>query len=192
MALAERGHACLSPYDVERNHFPYPDDMFSLIISQQMVEHMHSTPKLMLDEVVRVLKPGGAFVLDTPNIVSWTNRIKFLRGETIHWDLKKYYDFEFNAQPHPGEYFGHVREYTPDELASMARWAGLEVETATSIQYGDVLSGQVLQDHFMMILRNEIAAAFGVEVTIAPRPEGVEVPLHHLLGTSILVTRKPG
>ncbi|MGD9814278.1 MAG: methyltransferase domain-containing protein [Hyphomonadaceae bacterium] len=187
-AMANAGAITLSPFDIERTHLPYPSGSFSLVICEQMIEHLHNSPKLMLSEIARVLEPGGALVLDTPNHAYWGNRIKLLRGESVHWDLETYFNYGFST-PHPGEYFGHTREFTPDELSKMAAWVGLEVEVATSVAYGPVLAGRELENHYLQILRNEIEAAYGVEIDIKPPPADAP-PRHHLLATSILVARK--
>jgi len=45
-----------------------------------MIEHLYN-PDNLLAEIHRVLKPGGTFVLSTPNLASWINRILLLSGK---------------------------------------------------------------------------------------------------------------
>jgi len=45
---------------------PFPDNTFDIVDSVQVLEHVHQ-PQLYLDEIVRVLKPGGMCYLEFPN-----------------------------------------------------------------------------------------------------------------------------
>ena len=50
-------------------NLPYPDNYFDVITSFQVIEHLYK-PSEMIDEVVRCLKPGGLFIITTPNLNS--------------------------------------------------------------------------------------------------------------------------
>ncbi len=45
---------------------PYLDNFFDLIYSIDVIEHLDN-PEKMLKEVKRILKPGGIFIIQTPN-----------------------------------------------------------------------------------------------------------------------------
>jgi 2-polyprenyl-6-hydroxyphenyl methylase/3-demethylubiquinone-9 3-methyltransferase len=45
---------------------PYPDASFDIVVSVDVLEHVADLPRV-LDEVARVLKPGGVFCFDTIN-----------------------------------------------------------------------------------------------------------------------------
>ena len=79
-----RGHAArvcgvdLNPRVLENTHLdearlgpvdriPYPDGTFDVAFAWNVVEHL-ADPADALEEVARVLKPGGVFVIKTPNI----------------------------------------------------------------------------------------------------------------------------
>lgn len=84
--LAERGYS-VSGVDLDTNAFeptetqdcrffagsvlelPFPDNSFDLVTSYQMLEHVPD-PELGLQEMLRVLKPGGVFCLVGPNGIS--------------------------------------------------------------------------------------------------------------------------
>ncbi|MEM9762755.1 MAG: bifunctional 2-polyprenyl-6-hydroxyphenol methylase/3-demethylubiquinol 3-O-methyltransferase UbiG [Pseudomonadota bacterium] len=61
---------------------PYPDASFDVVACVDVLEHVESVPKV-LDEVARVLKPGGQFCFDTINdtllarleVVFWAERV---------------------------------------------------------------------------------------------------------------------
>ncbi|HZF07932.1 MAG TPA: class I SAM-dependent methyltransferase [Thermoanaerobaculia bacterium] len=59
--------------------FPYDDEAFDIVHSNQLIEHLHSTDGF-LREVRRVLKPEGLAVLSTNNLASWHNIISLVLG----------------------------------------------------------------------------------------------------------------
>ncbi len=50
----------------DASKIPYPDSMFDLVFSDNLMEHVDS-PQTIYVEVCRVLKPGGYFLFKTPN-----------------------------------------------------------------------------------------------------------------------------
>jgi len=49
---------------------PYPDASFDLVYSSNVLEHVRD-PQAVIDEAVRVLKPGGDLLIVVPNYGSW-------------------------------------------------------------------------------------------------------------------------
>ena len=84
---------------------PFADETFDLVYSGQSIEHV--TPRdaeRVVDEVRRVLKPGGAFALDTPN------------GAVTRLQSEEFIDPD------------HEIEYTLPELEVLLRDAGFDIE----------------------------------------------------------------
>ena len=48
-------------------HLPYPESHFDLVISNEVIEHVRND-RLVVEEMVRVLKTGGRLVLFCPNL----------------------------------------------------------------------------------------------------------------------------
>ena len=86
---------------------PFPDDTFDRIIASEVLEHVPDD-QVALDELFRVLKPGGTLAVTVP---SWL-------PEQICWALSDEYHAPFVEG-------GHVRIYTEPELRARMRDAGL-------------------------------------------------------------------
>lgn len=52
--------------------WPYPDNTFDVVHSSQVIEHLHNT-RLFVQEILRVLKPGGHAFVATENLTSFLN-----------------------------------------------------------------------------------------------------------------------
>ncbi|HSP69709.1 MAG TPA: glycosyltransferase [Bryobacteraceae bacterium] len=109
-------------FDAEKDRFPYEDGHFSTVLCCELIEHLPSDPMHMMSEINRVLKPGGALVLTTPNIASARAVSAILQG--FHPML-----FPAYIRPNPdGETEArHNREYTPREIKDLLENSGFEV-----------------------------------------------------------------
>ncbi|NIO44342.1 MAG: methyltransferase domain-containing protein [Candidatus Aenigmarchaeota archaeon] len=65
--------------DIENQRFPYANNYFDCITCLDVIEHVVEKD-FVIEEIYRVLKPGGILILSTPNLTSWINRILFLIG----------------------------------------------------------------------------------------------------------------
>jgi SAM-dependent methyltransferase len=64
--------------DVETG-LPYDDGSFDAVVSNQLLEHVHDTDRLVA-ELRRVLRPGGVAVVSTENLASWHNVLALVLG----------------------------------------------------------------------------------------------------------------
>ncbi len=56
---------------------PFPDKYFDYIIFAEVIEHLNN-PYDVIRELYRILRPGGIFLLSTPNILNLKSRMRFL------------------------------------------------------------------------------------------------------------------
>lgn len=73
---------------------PYESNSFDAIFSHHVIEHVGDHEK-HLEEAARVLKPGGAFYVGTPNrhrIVGYIGAFVGSPAEKIKWNLQDYWD----------------------------------------------------------------------------------------------------
>lgn len=112
----------MSVFDVECDPFPYPDNAFDVITCLEVLEHLAIDPMAMLSEINRVLKPGGVFVLSTPNAIRYSNVVKILLGEQpLGWT--PYNGMDSNR---------HNREYAPGEVTKLFEAAGITPHEVTT------------------------------------------------------------
>jgi dolichol-phosphate mannosyltransferase len=104
---------------------PFPDESFGCVLSSQVIEHVPKDSP-MIDELCRVLRPGGRLVLGTPDYSRW---------EWVY--LEKIY-----GKVAPGAYADeHIAHYTRDELISLLGAKGLTHEATRYIARAELIMG---------------------------------------------------
>ena len=98
---------------IAEQDIPYPDAAFDVVVSDSAIEH-HFDPARSFDELARVLKPGGVFILCLPNIAHWRCRLWLLRGR-----------FPYAAAT-PTD-FTHLRFFTLNEIRSWLQARRIEI-----------------------------------------------------------------
>lgn len=97
------------------DHFA-PDSVDS-VVTYHTLEHLHHSPRQLLESAMQVLKPGGTLVIEVPNAANLLKRIKLLLGGTNYPNYSAFYEKE--------RWVGHVREYTVGDLRQVANRLGL-------------------------------------------------------------------
>jgi len=128
----ERFACCIDHFDAEKDRFPYPDGHFSTVLCGELIEHLFEDPMHMMAEVNRILKPGGHFVLTTPNISAMRGISAILQGYHpgfFHAYIKPAASGEVDAR--------HNREYTPREVKLLLENSGFEVDRLETGEFRD-------------------------------------------------------
>jgi len=103
-------HADLVSYNLLDNFAPESVDC---VASYHTLEHLHHSPRKLLESAIKVLKPGGTLVIEVPNAANLLKRIKLLLGKTNYPHFPTFYEKE--------QWVGHVREYTVGDLQQIAQ-----------------------------------------------------------------------
>lgn len=122
--------------------FPFEDATFDVVTANQVIEHLVNQDKFV-DEVYRVLKPGGVFLVCTPSLSSWHNVGALMMG----WQpfpMTNYSEKDAAiGNPlafHAGEEIEHVsmlhtRVYTVRALKDLLRLHGFQIAEAIGTGY---------------------------------------------------------
>ncbi|MGA8255192.1 MAG: methyltransferase domain-containing protein [Nocardioides sp.] len=85
---------------------PFANDEFDRVVAAEVLEHIPADIQA-IDELVRVLRPGGTLAVSVPR---WF-------PEVVNWKLSE----EYHNKP-----YGHIRIYTDAELIDKVSKAGME------------------------------------------------------------------
>ncbi len=103
---------------------PFADASFECVICSQVIEHIPEENGRLIDELARILKPGGILVLGTPDYGAWS-------WVTLEW---------FYGKLAPGAYADeHVTHYTFESLTKAVGSRGFEI-----LDHGYVGGGELI------------------------------------------------
>ena len=94
-----------------------PPGPFDAVVSIDVVEHLHDSPRLFTNRCGSLLRANGLVVVSMPNSVNLRKRLDVLRGRSNYVPLDQF----FESLP---PWRGHVREFTPAEGSQLLRLAG--------------------------------------------------------------------
>ena len=116
--------------DLGAEPLPFSDNQFDFVTYTDVMEHHSFSPKKVLQEIHRVLVPGGRVIVVTPNHASLYNRLKLLFGGSVNDD----FDYFFDLCAGDRIYDGHHREYTRSEMKTALRRTKFQVRECRAIE----------------------------------------------------------
>ncbi|MBW1929011.1 MAG: methyltransferase domain-containing protein [Deltaproteobacteria bacterium] len=100
--------------DLNKDPLPFHDDFFDGVTMLAVLEHIFD-PYAVIQEVRRVLRPGGQLVIDVPNAASLTNRMRILLGRIPVTSTDRGWDG------------GHLHYFTKHALDRLLREEGFDI-----------------------------------------------------------------
>jgi 2-polyprenyl-3-methyl-5-hydroxy-6-metoxy-1,4-benzoquinol methylase len=105
---------------------------FDLVTLMAVIEHYPHSLKTLIENVKRLISPGGHLYIEVPNIAYWPKRIELLKGRT---PLAQAADIYRSEEP----FIGHHHEFTIEELHDLTKLSGLKINSKDFFNYS--LSG---------------------------------------------------
>ncbi|ACF13899.1 Methyltransferase type 11 [Chloroherpeton thalassium ATCC 35110] len=109
-------------------NIPFEENSFDVVCSLAVIEHLHESPRGLLNTMGVFARPGGLLVIIMPNSVNLRKRISVLLGRTNYPPV----DMFFNCI---GNWRGHVREYTLKETEYICSASGFEILSSTTFEH---------------------------------------------------------
>ena len=99
---------------------PWETSSFDAVIMVNVIEHLHQSPRDILNFAGTYLKDGGLLVIIMPNSVNLRKRISVVTGRTNYTPVRGFFENE-------GAWRGHVREFTLQETTSIIEWSKFQL-----------------------------------------------------------------
>ena len=128
---------------------PFAANEFDMVMMHDVLEHLHNSPRDLLNDLLGFVRPGGLLFVTVPNAVNIRKRVSVLFGRT---NLPRFDSFYW----YPGAWRGHVREYVRHDLAKLAEYLGLEVLELRGC------------DHMLEKLPKAVLPAYGLLTRVFP------------------------
>ena len=104
---------------------PWDKESFDAVTIINVIEHLHESPRDMLNLAGDYLKPGGLLLVVMPNSVNFRKRMSVVFGRSNYTPVRGLYEFE-------GIWRGHTREYTLQETRLIIEWTGFDVVSSNT------------------------------------------------------------
>jgi SAM-dependent methyltransferase len=99
-----------------------------IVLLMAVVEHLHGTPRFLFKKIHDLLKEGGMFLFEVPNIAALNKRFRMLFGFS---PLPDYNDYFESSYP----FTGHNREMTVSEVRYLFHQAGFKIKHLECYDY---------------------------------------------------------
>ena len=115
-------------WHLEADPAPFDDHTFDAVVLAQTIEHFTYSPRKPIEELIRITRPGGVILIDAPNIASFHNISRLLRGKSIMWNMKRHYLEQQALVTHGIPYYDrHNHELSREDMQDIADFFGLDL-----------------------------------------------------------------
>jgi SAM-dependent methyltransferase len=78
-------------HTLEDGDFELGDDQFDMVMLHDVLEHLHDSPRDLLNRLLQHVRDGGFLYVTVPSHVNLRKRLAVLRGRTSHPQYQLYY-----------------------------------------------------------------------------------------------------
>jgi ubiquinone/menaquinone biosynthesis C-methylase UbiE len=121
--------------NIDEQEFPFQDDFFDAICASEVFEHLID-PDRLLQNCMRVLKPGAFLILSSPNLASWYNRIALLLGYQPFYTGISLKHNVGHLRYHGQIGHDHLRVATSRALSELVKANGFQIRNAFTVPAG--------------------------------------------------------
>lgn len=121
--------------NIETELWPFPDASFDVVVCTEVLEHLIFDPAFAMNEMNRVLKPGGLALLTVPNVASDHAFLQLLNDRQPGFLRHYISDALMTGERNLNTVYnlGHFHEYTRTELLALANATGFETKLITGL-----------------------------------------------------------
>jgi SAM-dependent methyltransferase len=155
--------------NLEEEPLSFLEGSFEAVVFSEVLEHLTHSPVPVLEEIYRVLAPGGMLVLSTPNARSLRERL-LLGLRLLFWQsLESPAEFRHRMELRgDARYTVHHHLYTAGELRWLVRQAGFSaarVQHVLARERVGVTAGRLLRKPWRVLPK---AALWGMAALVPP------------------------
>ncbi|MDA8320109.1 MAG: class I SAM-dependent methyltransferase [Actinomycetota bacterium] len=134
LRAARRRGLTVARASLEQAGLPIGSDLIDVVILGEVIEHLADTDAA-IEEIRRVLRPGGSLLVSTPNLAAWYNRALLAAGiQPVFSEVSLRSVFG-----RPGsQVAGHLRMFTRRALVEFLAAYGLVTVRVTGASYHDL------------------------------------------------------
>lgn len=112
--------------DLDSEPIPAAADEYGAVILNEVFEHLRMNLIFSMNEIYRVLKPGGQLLLSSPNLRSVRGLYNLIFKQEAYCAMGGIY--HNYSQLEGDQVMGHVREYTAKEVTDFLAKIGFKIE----------------------------------------------------------------
>ena len=109
----------------DNGDLPFEEESFDMVMLHDVLEHLHDSPRTLMNRLMLLCKPEGFLFVTVPNAANIRKRVDVLLGRT---SLPRFEDYYW----YPDRWRGHVREYVRISV-KVATCFGFKVATPGSV-----------------------------------------------------------
>lgn len=98
----------------------FEKNTYDMVMLTDVLEHLHNSPRDLLNDLLEFVKPAGFLFVTVPNAVNVRKRAAVVLGRT---NLPRFEDYYW----YPGTWRGHIREYVRHDLILLCTYLNLEI-----------------------------------------------------------------
>lgn len=102
-----------------KTNLPFEKGEFDMLMMHDVLEHLHDSPRDLVNDLLEFVKPEGYFFVTVPNAANLMKRARVVFGRTNLPSFESYYWY-------PSPWRGHIREYVRGDLVKLAEYLSLE------------------------------------------------------------------